>query len=235
MRPHTRRRGRGRGRRRRATGRTSSCDVLGRRLVFAADEYYLLAGRPFPAADAYEGFPMHEDGIGMARTFELEFGGHGADGRPAPQAGFFAVGRRRRRADADYRAATAATRPPLRPAAPVAPVAATRRSAILTGEYGARVLAPLRRAGSAATTCACSRSTTSSSAATPASPACWSARTSPACSPTEPAGHRYLLPDVCLSTTAGSSTAPRPTTCPARSRSSPPTAIALRRALDDAA
>src|SRR4051812_18591057 len=32
--------------------------ALGRRLVFAADEYYLLTGRPFPAADAYEGFPM---------------------------------------------------------------------------------------------------------------------------------------------------------------------------------
>ncbi len=42
---------------------------------FAADEYYLLADRPFPDADAYEGFPMHEDGIGMARTFELEFTG----------------------------------------------------------------------------------------------------------------------------------------------------------------
>ena len=28
-----------------------------------------------PSADAYEGFPMHEDGIGMARTFELEFSG----------------------------------------------------------------------------------------------------------------------------------------------------------------
>src|SRR5947209_10738783 len=39
--------------------------ALGRRLAFAADEYYLLAGRPFPAAEAYEGFPMHEDGIGM--------------------------------------------------------------------------------------------------------------------------------------------------------------------------
>src|SRR3546814_10604008 len=46
--------------------------VLGRRLVFAADEYYLLADRPFPASESYEGFPMHEDGVGMARTFELE-------------------------------------------------------------------------------------------------------------------------------------------------------------------
>jgi hypothetical protein len=41
--------------------------VLGHRLVFAADEYYLRAGRPFPPAEAYEGFPMHEDGVGMAR------------------------------------------------------------------------------------------------------------------------------------------------------------------------
>ncbi len=49
--------------------------ALGRRLVFAADEYYLLAHRPFPAPDAYEGFAMHEDGVGMARTFEAEFTG----------------------------------------------------------------------------------------------------------------------------------------------------------------
>jgi putative radical SAM enzyme (TIGR03279 family) len=46
--------------------------ALGHRLVFAADEYYLLAGRPFPDAEVYEGFPMHEDGIGMARAFEQE-------------------------------------------------------------------------------------------------------------------------------------------------------------------
>ncbi len=48
--------------------------VLGRRMVFAADEYYLMTGRPFPSAEAYEAFDMHEDGIGMARTFQLEFG-----------------------------------------------------------------------------------------------------------------------------------------------------------------
>src|SRR5206468_6494504 len=41
--------------------------ALGRRLVFAADEYYLLTNRPFPAPEAYEGFPMTEDGIGLAR------------------------------------------------------------------------------------------------------------------------------------------------------------------------
>ena len=67
--------------------------TLGRRLVHAADEYYLMAGRPFPEAEAYDGFGMYEDGIGMARTFQVEFSGdavgHGV-GVTGPQAGFFA-------------------------------------------------------------------------------------------------------------------------------------------------
>jgi putative radical SAM enzyme (TIGR03279 family) len=57
--------------------------ALGRRLVFAADEYYLLAGRPFPPADHYGDFPMHEDGIGMARAFESELVGRVTARRPA--------------------------------------------------------------------------------------------------------------------------------------------------------
>lgn len=46
----------------------------GRRLIFAADEFYNLAGIPFPAADCYEGFPQLENGVGLARRFldELE-------------------------------------------------------------------------------------------------------------------------------------------------------------------
>jgi len=64
-------------------------EALGRRMVFAADEYYLMAGRPFPDAEVYEGFPMHEDGIGMARTLDLEFSG--AVSEPTgTRSGFFA-------------------------------------------------------------------------------------------------------------------------------------------------
>ncbi|HEU4335247.1 MAG TPA: DUF512 domain-containing protein [Candidatus Eisenbacteria bacterium] len=37
------------------------------RLVFAADEMYVLAGRDVPPARAYEGFPQYENGIGMLR------------------------------------------------------------------------------------------------------------------------------------------------------------------------
>jgi putative radical SAM enzyme (TIGR03279 family) len=106
--------------------------AVGRRMVFAADEYYLMAERPFPAAHTYEGFPQHENGLGMARAFEAAFGG---DERAAlgVRPGFFAA------VDgappSGYRARRAASRPA--DDRQVAPVA------ILTGEYGARVLAPL--------------------------------------------------------------------------------------------
>lgn len=46
--------------------------ALGRRLVYASDEYYLLAGRPFPALDAYDELSQHENGIGMAAQFAEE-------------------------------------------------------------------------------------------------------------------------------------------------------------------
>jgi putative radical SAM enzyme (TIGR03279 family) len=43
---------------------------LDSRFVFLGDEVYLQAGRPLPVADAYEGFPIAEDGIGLVRRFE---------------------------------------------------------------------------------------------------------------------------------------------------------------------
>lgn len=42
---------------------------LGRRLFFAADEFYILAGRDFPDAAHYEEYPQLENGVGMARKF----------------------------------------------------------------------------------------------------------------------------------------------------------------------
>ncbi|MDX2342779.1 MAG: DUF512 domain-containing protein, partial [Acidimicrobiia bacterium] len=44
-------------------------DALGRRMFFASDELYLVAGAPIPAATEYEGFDQHENGIGMIRSF----------------------------------------------------------------------------------------------------------------------------------------------------------------------
>ncbi len=63
--------------------------VLNRRLVFCADEYYLLADLPFPPAETYENFELHEDGIGMARTFQREYDGEVVS-PTGTQPGFFA-------------------------------------------------------------------------------------------------------------------------------------------------
>jgi putative radical SAM enzyme (TIGR03279 family) len=118
--------------------------VLGRRMVFAADEYYLMAGREFPPAEAYEGFMMHEDGIGMARTFEMEF--HGQSIEPTgPRAGFFAA------VDLPANPAAYTGLRPTTSSAAAVPASQTvqlrpRRTAaigILTGELGAQVLKPL--------------------------------------------------------------------------------------------
>ncbi|MHB8288286.1 MAG: DUF512 domain-containing protein [Acidimicrobiales bacterium] len=47
--------------------------TIHRRMVFASDEYYVMAGRDLPTAEAYEGFPQHENGIGIARAFRDAF------------------------------------------------------------------------------------------------------------------------------------------------------------------
>ena len=71
-------------------------ELLDRPVVYASDEYYLLADRDFPPMERYGDFEMHEDGIGMARALEAEFKGlvgsgigvtsgffHAVDGAPA--------------------------------------------------------------------------------------------------------------------------------------------------------
>jgi putative radical SAM enzyme (TIGR03279 family) len=121
--------------------------ALGRRMVFAADEYYLMADQPFPAADTYEGFAMHEDGIGMARTLELEFHDPTITEATGPRAGFFAWvdgapadGYRAPRDGSPALAVSSGTVEPM-------PVSlSVRRDApigILTGTLGAPIITPL--------------------------------------------------------------------------------------------
>jgi putative radical SAM enzyme (TIGR03279 family) len=107
--------------------------ALGRRLAFAADEYYLLAAREFPGAEAYEGFPMHEDGIGMARAFEQELIG-ATETAVGVQPGFFAW------VDG---APPDGYRAPRRSSEGHFDGESGERCSIVTGEYGARVLEPL--------------------------------------------------------------------------------------------
>ncbi len=49
-------------------------EKLGTRLIFAADEFYLKAGREIPDAEYYEDYPQIENGVGMLRSFADEFG-----------------------------------------------------------------------------------------------------------------------------------------------------------------
>ena len=42
---------------------------FGERFVYAADEIFLLMGRPLPEASYYDAFPQLENGIGMSRSF----------------------------------------------------------------------------------------------------------------------------------------------------------------------
>jgi putative radical SAM enzyme (TIGR03279 family) len=116
--------------------------ALGRRLVHASDEFYLLADVPFPPLEHYEGLPQHENGIGMARAFEASFEGHGGMVASA-RGGFFqavdgapAVGYRARRVSVPSADAGVPSR---------ADRARGRggRIGVLTGHYGARVLRPL--------------------------------------------------------------------------------------------
>jgi putative radical SAM enzyme (TIGR03279 family) len=172
-------------------------DVLGHRMVFAADEYYLMTGRDFPLADAYEGFPMHEDGIGMARTFEAEFDGR-AEQATGVRSGFFAA--------VDLPANPAAYTG-LRQHGGAEPVAVTVGPArrrpeapigVLTGTFGAQVVGPL-----------VGRLGRDDVRVIPVENRFFGGNTGVTGLLTgedltrvlasEPVGHRYLLPDVCLS------------------------------------
>jgi putative radical SAM enzyme (TIGR03279 family) len=106
--------------------------ALGRRLIFAADEYYLLAGRDLPPARHYDDYPQHENGIGMARAFVESFGRPERRGPGGVRHGFFAS------VDA---APAEGYRAPRLPSAPAG--LDDRPVTVLTGTYGARVLAPL--------------------------------------------------------------------------------------------
>ena len=175
--------------------------AIGRRMVFAADEYYLMAGRSFPAADAYEGFSMHEDGIGMARTFELEFNGV-VDAATGVQSGFFAAvdgapasGYRAPRnpaGDTGLRAGAAGSTPVRLGARANAPIG------ILTGVFGAQIIEPLVRTlnrDDVRVIPVANEFFGGNTAVTGLMVGADVARTLS----TQPAGHRYLLPDVCLS------------------------------------
>lgn len=46
---------------------------IGTRFIYASDEFYLLADRPIPPAESYEGYAQIENGVGLLRSMEDEF------------------------------------------------------------------------------------------------------------------------------------------------------------------
>ncbi len=174
--------------------------AVGRRVVHAADEYYLLADRPFPPAETYEGFPMHEDGVGMVRTLEAELAGVEAETSGVTRGFFDAADRSLRSADRAagvdpgyeaYRGARASVGLSIRPRRD-APVA------VLTGEYGARVL-PALLAGIGRSDVRVVGVANRFFGGNTAVAGLLVGADLAAVLAEEPDGHRYLLPDVCLS------------------------------------
>jgi putative radical SAM enzyme (TIGR03279 family) len=185
--------------------------TLGRRMVYAADEYYLMAQRPFPPAERYDGFPMHEDGIGMARTFEAEFHGRRPDATGVRRGFFAAVDAPPNPASyTALRSATPCSAPVGSDSASGSTPSSTpsstvtlrpRRTApvgILTGELGAAVIAPLvgsLERDDIRVIAVKNEFFGGNTGVTGLMTGEDVARTLAA----EPPGHRYLLPDVCLS------------------------------------
>ncbi len=163
---------------------------LGRRLVHAADEYYLMAGADFPPAETYGGYPMYEDGIGMARSFMEEFQGTG--GRTVGSgSGFFAAvdgapaeGYRARRTTGVGGVVIGP-----RPDAPIG---------ILTGPMGAAVISPLM-GGSGRDDVRVIEVPNLFFGGNTGVTGLMVGEDVARVLAHQPRGHRYLLPDVCLS------------------------------------
>lgn len=114
---------------------TAFMAALGRRVAFASDEYYLIAGRSLPALDTYGDLAQHENGVGMTRGFEARFSGDPSAPAGGPGGFFQSVDGA---PAAGYRAVRAPGQVSLLPRKD-APVT------VLTGTYGAAVLDPLVR------------------------------------------------------------------------------------------
>jgi NifB/MoaA-like Fe-S oxidoreductase len=169
--------------------------TLGRRLVYLGDEYYLMAGIDFPPAASYDGYPQHENGIGMVQAFRDAFAGD-QDSAHGVRSGFFAWVDG---APAEgYRAPTAG--PEAAAVDRVDGVAGPddRPVAVLTGTFGDEILTPLLAAHPRADL----RTVRVENEFFGGTIGVAGLLTGPDLArvlASEPEGHRYLLPDACLS------------------------------------
>jgi putative radical SAM enzyme (TIGR03279 family) len=108
---------------------------VGRHLVFAADEYYLLAGRDFPELSTYEDLAQLENGVGMARAFQASF-----EGRRTAALSHHARGGFFQSVDG---APAIGYRAPRGPRQDLLPAPKSTPTTILSGRYGEAVLRPI--------------------------------------------------------------------------------------------
>ena len=150
--------------------------------MWASDEYNLMADAPFPDAEVYEGFTQHENGVGMATSFRLEWEGR-VETPLGPRGGFFQA------VDSPVGYSTPARR------ATGLSIRPSRRApaCVVTGEYGAAVLAPL--VGERARILAVRNDFFGGNTAVAG--LLTGADLGRALAD-QPEGERYLLPDVCL-------------------------------------
>jgi putative radical SAM enzyme (TIGR03279 family) len=170
--------------------------TLGRRLVYLGDEYYLMAGIAFPPAASYDGYPQHENGIGMVQAFRDAFWGD-HESAHGVRAGFFAWVDG---APAEgYRASTTGPEGP-RPAGPDGfdNRPDDRPIGVLTGTFGDEVLAPLL-AAHPRTDVRTVRVENEFFGGTIGVAGLLTGPDLARVLAAEPEGHRYLLPDACLS------------------------------------
>jgi putative radical SAM enzyme (TIGR03279 family) len=161
--------------------------AVGRHVVYASDEYYLMSGRSFPSLETYGDVAQHDNGVGMARSFEARFDGSTLAPSGGPGGFFQSVDG----APADgYRAVRSPDRLSIG-AAPTAPVT------VLTGVYGSKVIGPLvRRLRPDAEILAVENTYFGGNIAVAG--LLTGADLSPVLE-NSPPGRRFLLPDVCLS------------------------------------
>lgn len=169
-------------------------DLLGHRMVFAGDEYYLRAELPFPGAESYDDVDLHEDGIGMATTFGREFRGE-TNEATSTASGFFAwvegapaEGYRSARGEGAGTAVSLSSRP-----------RKDRPIGVLTGALGALVIEPLIAAAQTSVPTRVIAVENDFFGGNVGVTGLMVGEDLQRVLAAEPEGDRYLLPDVCLS------------------------------------
>jgi putative radical SAM enzyme (TIGR03279 family) len=164
--------------------------AIGRPMVHASDEYYLQAGHRLPDLASYGDVAQHENGVGMIRAFQARFDGREDAPEGGPGGFFQSVDGAPAEGYRAPRTAGAVTFVRRAPGAD-APVA------VLTGTYAKAILEPL-----VAAVRPDARVIAVDNEFFGGNTAVAGLLTGPDLArvlAAEPIGHRYLLPDVCLS------------------------------------